>query len=118
MFRWRGFRKVRNMSLNHTEETLFEYLRSHAEERHYWEAKVQAAMGKSSDSHAVSTSLALELWQYLEERSRSVPVLCEAGPREPGARISLRNLAEYMMRIWGPIRVANRSRSKSTHECP
>jgi hypothetical protein len=92
------------MSLNPTEEMLMGYLQSHAEERHYWEAKVREVMEKSRDDHASSASLAHGLWHYYEERCRWVPALRKAGGKEAGARISMRNLAEHLMRIWGPVR--------------
>ena len=44
-------------------------------------------------------SLDGELWRYLEERARVVAGFREYGL--PGAkRVSLRNLAEYLVRVW------------------
>ena len=102
------------MSLNHAEEALLTYVQDHADERHHWEDKVRALMEKSPDNHASSASLAFDLWRYYDERSRSVPALREGGPPEQNVRISMRNLAEHMMRNWGPIQVRRRFRSRST----
>jgi hypothetical protein len=116
LFRRLGYHNVHRMSLNRTEETLMVYLRSHAEERHYWEAKVREAMEKSKDDHASSASLARELWLYYEERCRCVPSLREAGVKEASARISMRNLAEFLMRVWGPIRARRHSAAGAEQE--
>jgi hypothetical protein len=42
-----------------------------------------------------------ELWDYLTERSAHVPALRERR-LEAGRRVSLLNLAEHMIRLWGP----------------
>ena len=103
-------RNVRSMSLNRVEQMLFDYLQGHAEERHFWQAKVHELMQKTENDFAAATALADGLWTYYEERCRVVPLFHEASAREGLRRISLRNLAEHLMRIWGPIRPAHRSK--------
>jgi hypothetical protein len=98
------------MSLNRIEQMLFDYLQRHAEERHFWQAKVHELMQKTENDFAAATALADGLRMYYEERCRVVPLFHEVSAREGLRRISLRNLAEHLMRIWGPIRPANRSK--------
>ena len=102
---WRlDSRNVRNMSLNRIEQMLFDYLQRHTEERHFWQAKVRELMQKTESDFVAAADLADGLWIYYEERSRVVPSLHEVAAQEGLRRISLRNLAEHMMRIWGPVR--------------
>jgi hypothetical protein len=98
------------MSLNNVEQILFDYLQHHTEERHFWQAKVRELMEKSDNDFAAATGLAQGLWMYYEERCRAVPLFHEAYAREGLRRISLRNLAEHLMRIWGPVRPARPNR--------
>ena len=100
------------MSLNRVEQMLFDYLQRHAEERHFWQAKVHELMQKTENDFAAATALADGLRMYYEERCRVVPLFHEASAREGLRRISLRNLAEHLMRIWG----ANTTgKSQQTH---
>jgi len=104
---WRlDSRNVRNMSLNRIEQMLFDYLQRHTEERHFWQAKVRELMQKTESDFVVAADMADRLRIYYEERSRAVPSLHELASQEGLRRISLRNLAEHMMRIWGPVRPA------------
>jgi hypothetical protein len=98
------------MSLNRIEQMVFDYVQRHAEERHYWQAKVRELMQKSENDFAAATALAGGLWMYYEERCRVVPQFHEISAREGLRRISLRNLAEHLMKIWGPVRPVNPSR--------
>jgi hypothetical protein len=86
------------MSLNRCEQQLFDYVQRNPEERHYWERKVRVVAAGQRDAHATSTILDGELWRYLEERARVVAEFREYGP--PSKRMSLRNLAEYLLRVW------------------
>ena len=42
------------------------------------------------------------MWASFEERSQVVPVLRQWVQSEGRARTSMRNLAEYMIRLWVP----------------
>jgi hypothetical protein len=109
---WRlDSRNVRNMSLNRIEQMLFDYLQRHAEERHFWQAKVRELMQKTESDFLAAADLTDGLWIYYEERSRIVPSLHEVASQEGLRRISLRNLAEHMMRIWGPVRPTHRGKT-------
>jgi len=92
------------MSLNQTEQTLFAYLESHVEERQFWQAKVRELMSASRNDPATAAALAGELRRYGEERG-SVGALPVQVHDKKGLELSgFRNLAEHLMRIWGPPR--------------
>lgn len=87
------------MSLNRCEQQLFDYVQRNPDERHYWEQKVRGLAASPMDAHGVSMVLDGELWRYLEERARVVAEFRDYGVH--GAkRVSLRNLAEYLLRLW------------------
>lgn len=90
------------MSLNRTEQRLFDYMLKHAEERQYWQHKVQRIAAGEPDRHAAAHRLDAELWHYHRERIGVVPELRDAAGREGTARTSLKNLAEYLLRLWAP----------------
>jgi hypothetical protein len=90
------------MSLNRTEQQVFDYIQSHPEEKHYWTAKVRSVAGRIRDPHAAGIELDAELWRYYLERSQVAEPFREQVRREGVARISLRNLAEYLLRLWAP----------------
>jgi len=89
------------MSLNRYEQTLFDYLGREPDERRHWQGKITEMTRSPGDPTMRSRSLERELWDYLTERSQQVPVLRDL---HAGAvrRISLLNLAEHLLRIWGP----------------
>ena len=97
--------KVRRMSLNRIEKILFDYVENHAEERQFWTAKVRGLMTATREDFATAAALAIELRYYFEERHRvgALPREVFADCNQP-ALTSFRNLAEYLMRIWGPAR--------------
>ena len=92
------------MSLNRCEQMIFDYVLGHPDERHFWEDKVRALAAGARDGHAVATELEGELWRYLEERSRVAEPFRSMAARENLRRISLRNLAEHLLRMWSPPR--------------
>jgi hypothetical protein len=49
----------------------------------------------------VARRLERELWDYFRERTAQVPALRALG-RGDGQRVSMLNLAELMLRLWGP----------------
>jgi hypothetical protein len=101
------------MSLNRCEQELFDYVQRNPDERHYWEQKVRALAAAQADAHALSMSLDGELWRYLEERARVVAGFREYGL--PGVkRVSLRNLAEYLLRVWVAPKASAAKRSQAS----
>ncbi len=93
---------VRRVSLNRTEQVLFAYLESHAEERHFWQAKVRELMSASRDDAAIASALARELRAYSDERGSVGAIPMQAIEEKGLGQSRFRNLAEYLMRIWGP----------------
>ncbi len=90
------------MSLNRVESALFAYLDSHPEERRHWQAKVnELTRAATRAAPEIARELERGLRDYLAERSEHVGTLREW--QGSGARLcSLLNLAEYLLRIWGP----------------
>ena len=89
------------MSLNRTEQLLHDYLLKHADEGQHWKEKVRATLSRHSDDlHSAAVALEAELWQYYRERSQVAAPFREHVQREGLQRISLRNLAEYLLRLW------------------
>lgn len=88
------------MSLNRFEQAVFDYWERAPDERRHWQAKV-VELTRGGTEPGLARRLERELWSYVEERSDHVPTLRElrlAG----GTRFSLLNLAEYIIRLWGP----------------
>jgi hypothetical protein len=89
------------MSLNRYEQGLFDYWEGQPDERRHWQAKTLEAARLNANSGEVARTLERELWDYFLERSQHVPrlgTLNSAGLR----RVSLLNLAEHVLRLWGP----------------
>jgi hypothetical protein len=95
-----GAKQVARMSLNRCEQRIFDYLQSHPEERHFWQAKLQSIAKASTDDHVAVARLEPELWRYYEERSAVAPIFKEAARYEGLQRISMKNLAELLIRLW------------------
>lgn len=89
------------MSLNRYEQTVFDYLGQNPDELRHWKMKVVEATSQSREAGAVSRGLERELWQYLEERAQHTPVFRQLVHGE-SRRVSLQNLAEHLIRLWGP----------------
>jgi hypothetical protein len=89
------------MSLNRYEQTLFDHIERHPEERRHWLGKVQEAGRRLDTAGEAQRALERELWDYFAERSQQVAALRELNP-DGLRRVSLQNLAEHLMRLWGP----------------
>lgn len=88
------------MSLNRCEQMVYDYLQGHPEERHYWQGKVRAAAQASPDNHVAADRLQADLWAYVVERSAVAEPFRSSAQREGLRRTSMRNLAEYLIRLW------------------
>ena len=89
------------MSLNRSEQRIFDYLQSQADERQFWLTKVQKTsreLGDNSDK-AVRV-LEADLWSYYVERSAVARPFREAVQFEGLQRTSMKNLAELLLRLW------------------
>lgn len=89
------------MSLNRCEQALFDYWERQPDERRHWQARTLEITRGPGAPAEVARGLERELWAYLTERSPHVPPLREA--RGAGGRLSLLNLAELIVRLWGPL---------------
>lgn len=97
------------MSLNRAEQMTFDYLRGNPDENRHWLEKVKAISARARDPHAAAIELEDALWSYYEERSAVASPFREVAHREGLRRTSLRNLAEYLLRVWAPVKVKPRA---------
>lgn len=88
------------MSLNRYEQMVFDYWDRAPDERRHWQMRV-VELTRDGASPMLARGLERELVAYASERSEHVPALREL--RAQGAmRVSLLNLAEHLIRLWGP----------------
>ena len=88
------------MSLNRTEQMTFDYLEGEHDEYNFWKEKVQSVAKSMNTDHEAARRLEEELWAYVVERSSVVSPFRDEAQREGLPRTSMRNLAEYMLRLW------------------
>ncbi len=89
------------MSLNRYEQAVFDYWEKHADERRHWQAKVTELTRGGNAWGDIARALERELWDYFLERSQQVAGL-RALRADDSRRTSLLNLAEHVIRLWGP----------------
>ncbi len=90
------------MSLNRYEQAVFDYWEKEPDERRHWQSKViESARGGAGQPGEAARKLERELWEYFLERRQHVSRIRELQPGSP-ARVSLLNLAEHIIRVWGP----------------
>lgn len=89
------------MSLNRYEQTIFDYWDRAPDERRHWQTRVAELTRGAAVPVELARGLERELWGYLTERSAHVPALRDLRLEEVG-RVSLLNLAEHLIRLWGP----------------
>ncbi|HWA26450.1 MAG TPA: hypothetical protein VG734_12390 [Lacunisphaera sp.] len=95
------------MSLNRYEQAIFDYWEQQPDERRYWVSKV-ADMSRAQPGLEAARPLERELWAYLLERQDHVPQLRSLG-LQGVSRVSMLNLAEHLLRLWGLSPKAPRS---------
>lgn len=89
------------MSLNRSEQRVYDYFQSQADERHFWQTKVQKIARDMSDGRSAEVRLLeTELWRYYLERSEVAAPFREAARHEGLQRTSMKNLAELLLRLW------------------
>jgi hypothetical protein len=88
------------MSLNRSEQLIYDYIQSSPDERHHWFAKVQALAKESADTPSAVARIDSELWRYYLERSEVAPAFMAAARAYGTKRVSLKNLAEHLVRLW------------------
>ncbi len=96
----RGGARLGAVSLNRSEQMIYDYLQVHPDERHYWQEKVRAIAKNSADDHVAADRLQGDLWAYYVERSAVAAPFKDTVRREGLQRTSMRNLAEYLIRLW------------------
>jgi hypothetical protein len=101
------------MSLNRYEQTLFSYWEQQPDERRHWQAKVVEMTRGSDVPVEFARALERELWSHFVERSPHVPALRALGVTTT-QRVSLLNLAEYIIRLWGPLPKPKKSGNSPT----
>ena len=106
--------RFRTMSLNRTEQMMFDYMQQHLDEKRHWQHKVNVISARAHDPQKAAVSLEEELWRYLEERSAVASPFREIAQREGLRRISLRNLAEYLLRLWAPVKAKQKTPDGTT----
>jgi len=87
------------MALNQIEQRLFDYMQKNLDERLFWEQKVRALAAAHVDDFAAGAAIEGEIRAYVVERVRIVKSLSDMP-----TGISMRNLAEYLLRVWAPPR--------------
>jgi len=94
---------VGGVSLNRSEQQLFEYIESNRDERQFWEYKVRGFNAQSALRSEAARLIEGELWRYYKERAGVVPKFKQLAEREGLLRVSMLNLAEYLLRVWVPL---------------
>lgn len=93
------------VSLNRSEQQLFEYIEANREERQFWEYKVRGFVAQSAVRSDAARLIEGELWRYYKERAGVVPKFKQLAESEGPCRMSLLNLAEHLLRLWVPLPV-------------
>jgi hypothetical protein len=88
------------MSLNRSEQILFDYVQGNRQERQYWQDKVRAIARESLEIPDAVARLDSELWRYYLERSEVAPVFIDAVRAYGNRRTSMKSLAEHWVRLW------------------
>jgi hypothetical protein len=103
------------MSLNRSEQMLYDYVQGERDERQYWQNKVRAIASPSTDIPTAVARLDAELWRYYLERSEVSPVFVAAARDFGLRRTSMKNLAELLVRLWTEPRPKKSAPSDPDH---
>jgi len=100
------------VSLNRSEQIIYDYWQESPDERRFWQDKVRAHAAQSRDDFEAARRLDGELWAYFVERSEVLPRFREVAQNEGNStgmtgatnmvstRTSMKNLAELALRLW------------------
>jgi len=99
-FFWCCSHRLSDVSLNPNEQQIWDYIQKFPEERQHWINKVQRLCSSAGNPSSAIANVESELWHYYVERANVVPLFREQVKREGLQRTSMRNLAEYLVRIW------------------
>ncbi len=89
---------------------MLDYVEANPDEKRFWIDRVVKAASDERDTHAAASWLSDELWRYYEERAAVAALFRDWARHEGVHRTSMRNLAEYWLRLW----VAPRAKTSST----
>ena len=92
------------MSLNRAEQIAHDYILSKHEEKRFWTDKVINFAKAETDDFLAVGKLDAELWYYFCERANVEPVFRDFQQHHGTQRTSMKNLAEYLVRVWAPVR--------------
>jgi hypothetical protein len=106
------------MSLNRSEQMLYDYVQGQREERQHLQNKVRGIVAESVEIPSAVARIDAELWRYYLERSEVTPIFITAARSYGLKRTSMKNLAEYLVRIWTEPRPRKPSAADSTYERP
>jgi hypothetical protein len=96
------------VSLNRSEQRLYDYVEANIDERQFWQYKVRKIAAGEPDPAGAALAIESELWRYYVERAGVVPLLRDVGDREGLRRVSMRNLAEHLIRSWVPPKASGK----------
>jgi len=99
------------MSLNRGEQQISDYVEANPEELSFWQDKVKSVVRSEPDRHRASADLAEMLSDYVAERAEVVPSIRELRSGLARPAVSMRNLAEYWMRLWAPPPLKRKNRA-------
>lgn len=92
------------MSLNRCEQRILDYVSANVDERQHWMDKVRSTARSCADAHEAARLLDGDLWAYYVERSQVAEPFRGAVRHEGLSRTSMKNLAEYWVRLWAPFK--------------
>lgn len=98
------------MSLNRYEQLLHDYIESRPEERRYWYERVREIERDNPRREAAALGLNAELWEYFQERSGHESQFTEV-VASGGGKLSMLNLSEYLLRMWGERKAAKKKQA-------
>ena len=81
---------------------MFNYWQTQPDELSHWKTKVETVAKASLGPGEAARGLERDLWDYFVERSQHVPMFRDLNAAGTIRRVSLLNLAEYVLRLWGP----------------
>lgn len=88
------------MSLNRSEKLVYDYLQAQPDELRHWQGVVRREAAREVDLHAAATWLDGALRRYYAERAAVTEPFRGEARRDGAARVSMRNLAELLIRLW------------------
>ncbi len=91
------------MSFNRYEQLLYDYIDRNDEEKRFWEGRVVEIGRQGGRLEGLVLGLNDQLWDYFEERARFDPVLRDLRFHDGEPKISMLNLSEYLLRMWGRL---------------